>query len=91
LYVKAMLDGVASAAFASALGIGVIFSAVSVFLVQGTITLGPPDLHSFRSRVSSCHSATEVSHRAIRVNSLDNQDRIVTSTTLVYAIIWALI
>ncbi|HEX2964795.1 MAG TPA: DUF554 domain-containing protein [Oculatellaceae cyanobacterium] len=39
LYIKAMLDGVASAALASTLGIGVIFSAVSVFLVQGTITL----------------------------------------------------
>jgi hypothetical protein len=39
LYIKAMLDGVASIAFASTLGIGVIFSAVSVFLVQGSITL----------------------------------------------------
>ena len=39
LYVKAMLDGVASIAFASTLGIGVAFSAVSVFLVQGAITL----------------------------------------------------
>ncbi|MEQ8160366.1 MAG: DUF554 family protein, partial [Smithellaceae bacterium] len=32
-------DGVASIAFASTLGIGVLFSAVSVFLVQGFITL----------------------------------------------------
>lgn len=39
LYIKAMLDGVASVAFASTLGIGVLFSAASVFLVQGTITL----------------------------------------------------
>jgi uncharacterized protein len=39
LYIKAMLDGVASIAFASTLGIGVIFSAISVFLVQGFITL----------------------------------------------------
>jgi uncharacterized membrane protein YqgA involved in biofilm formation len=39
LYVKAMLDGVASVAFASTLGIGVIFSAASVFLIQGAITL----------------------------------------------------
>jgi uncharacterized membrane protein YqgA involved in biofilm formation len=39
LYVKAMLDGVASIAFASTLGVGVVFSAVSVFLVQGAITL----------------------------------------------------
>jgi len=39
LYIKSMLDGVASIAFASTLGIGVLFSAVSVFLVQGFITL----------------------------------------------------
>ncbi|OPY84009.1 MAG: putative membrane protein YdfK [Syntrophorhabdus sp. PtaU1.Bin153] len=38
LYIKAMLDGVASIAFASTLGIGVLFSAASVFLVQGSIT-----------------------------------------------------
>ena len=39
LYIKSMLDGVASIAFASTLGTGVLFSAVSVFLVQGFITL----------------------------------------------------
>jgi len=39
LYIKSMLDGVASIALASTLGVGVIFSAASVFLVQGIITL----------------------------------------------------
>lgn len=39
LYVKSLLDGVASIAFASSLGSGVAFSALSVFVVQGTITL----------------------------------------------------
>jgi uncharacterized protein len=39
LYIKSMLDGVASIAFASTLGIGVLFSAASVFLVQGAITV----------------------------------------------------
>jgi len=39
LYVKAILDGVASIAFASTLGIGVAFSALSVFVAQGAITL----------------------------------------------------
>jgi len=39
LYVKSLLDGVASIAFASSLGSGVAFSALSVFLVQGSITL----------------------------------------------------
>lgn len=39
LFIKAMLDGVASIAFASTFGMGVLFSAVSVFVVQGFITL----------------------------------------------------
>lgn len=38
LYVKALLDGVASVALASSLGIGVAFSALSVLAVQGTVT-----------------------------------------------------
>lgn len=39
LAVKSLLDGVAATAFASALGVGVLLSAASVALVQGTITL----------------------------------------------------
>ncbi|HRR42349.1 MAG TPA: DUF554 domain-containing protein [Syntrophales bacterium] len=39
LYIKALLDGVASVAFASSLGLGEAFSALSVFVVQGSITL----------------------------------------------------
>jgi len=39
LYAKSVLDGISSIVFASSLGIGVIFSAVSVFLYQGLITL----------------------------------------------------
>lgn len=39
LYIKSLLDGAASVAFASSLGVGVAFSALSVFVVQGTITL----------------------------------------------------
>jgi len=39
LYVKSLLDGVASIALASTFGIGVAFSALSVFIVQGSITL----------------------------------------------------
>ena len=39
LYIKSLLDGVASIAFASSLGVGVAFSALSVFAIQGTITL----------------------------------------------------
>jgi uncharacterized protein len=39
LYLKSLLDGVASIALSSTLGIGVAFSAVSVFFVQGSMTL----------------------------------------------------
>lgn len=39
LYVKSMLDAVASAVFASGMGIGVALASVSVLLYQGTITL----------------------------------------------------
>ncbi len=39
LLAKSLLDGVASVAFASTLGVGVIFSAVSVFLYQGALTV----------------------------------------------------
>ncbi|MFO7811675.1 MAG: DUF554 domain-containing protein [Pelovirga sp.] len=39
LYAKSFLDGVASIALASTLGIGVIFSIIPLFFYQGTITL----------------------------------------------------
>ncbi len=39
LYIKSLLDGVASIAFASSLGVGVAFSALSVLAIQGAITL----------------------------------------------------
>lgn len=39
LFGKSMLDGIASVVFASSFGIGVIFSAVSVFVYQGFITM----------------------------------------------------
>lgn len=40
LYAKAALDGIASVALASTLGVGVLFSAAPLFLYQGSITLG---------------------------------------------------
>jgi uncharacterized protein len=40
LYAKSALDGIASVALASTLGIGVLFSAVPLILYQGAITLG---------------------------------------------------
>lgn len=40
LFTKSILDGISSIIFTSSLGIGVIFSAVTVFIYQGVITLG---------------------------------------------------
>jgi uncharacterized membrane protein YqgA involved in biofilm formation len=40
LYLKALLDGVASIALASALGVGVGFSIIPILIVQGGIALG---------------------------------------------------
>jgi uncharacterized membrane protein YqgA involved in biofilm formation len=47
--VKSILDGFASIAFASSLGIGVLFSAVPVFVVQGGISLTAMQLGHFMS------------------------------------------
>ncbi len=39
LYAKSILDGFASMAFASSLGVGVLFSSLTVFIYQGVLTL----------------------------------------------------
>ncbi len=47
LFAKSVLDGVTSIIFASTMGLGVIFSAVAVFLYQGAITLTAVFMKSF--------------------------------------------
>jgi len=47
LFAKSLLDGISSIVFASSMGIGVIFSAVSVFVYQGLITLAASSLQPF--------------------------------------------
>lgn len=47
LFAKALLDGISSIFFAASLGIGVLFSAVAVFLYQGTIALSASLLQPF--------------------------------------------
>ena len=47
LYAKSVLDGIASVIFASTLGIGVLFSAASVLVYQGSITLFAASLSRF--------------------------------------------
>ncbi|MGE5850454.1 MAG: DUF554 family protein, partial [Candidatus Methylomirabilota bacterium] len=39
IYTKSMLDGAASIAFASSLGVGVSFAAITVLVLQGALTL----------------------------------------------------
>jgi len=51
LYVKSLLDGVASIAFASSLGLGAAFSALSVFAVQAATTLLASKLSFLQSPV----------------------------------------
>lgn len=47
LYAKSILDGVTSIVFAASLGIGVILSAISVFIYQGSITLAAGFLSTY--------------------------------------------
>ena len=47
LFAKSVLDGIGSILFASTLGVGVLFSAVSVFLYQGFITVAASSLKPF--------------------------------------------
>jgi len=47
LFAKSILDGVGSIIFASTMGIGVIFSAISVFVYQGLITVAASSIKPY--------------------------------------------
>ena len=47
LFAKSVIDGITSIVFASTMGIGVLFSALSVFVYQGAITLSASYVKSF--------------------------------------------
>ncbi len=49
LFAKSVIDGITSVIFTSSLGIGVIFSAVSVFIYQGSITIAATYLSAILS------------------------------------------
>ena len=51
LYAKSILDGISSIIFTSTLGIGVIFSAFTVLIYQGTITLAASFLAGILSTI----------------------------------------
>jgi uncharacterized protein len=60
LYTKSMLDGFSSIIFASTLGIGVLFSAIPVFLYQGVIAVASTFISSFISESLLQSIITEV-------------------------------
>ena len=93
LYIKSLLDGVASVALASTLGAGVAFSALSVLLVQGAVTLLASQLAFLREpAVLSAVTATGgLVILGIGINLL-NMARIRIGSflpALFYAIVWA--
>jgi uncharacterized membrane protein YqgA involved in biofilm formation len=47
LFAKSALDGIASIIFASTLGLGVLFSSLSVFVYQGLITISATMIKAF--------------------------------------------
>ncbi|MFS8540845.1 MAG: DUF554 domain-containing protein, partial [Tissierellales bacterium] len=57
LFAKSVLDGITSVIFASTLGIGVAFSAIAVFIYEGSISL----LASFLSGLFSPEAIAEMS------------------------------
>ncbi len=93
LAIKAILDGFASIAFASSLGIGVAFSALSIFLYQGSITL----LSGFFSQFFSAAMMTEMTAvgglilMAIAISSLLSIKKIRTGSFLPALLITPLI
>jgi len=93
LYVKALLDGVASVALASSFGVGVAFSALSVLVVQGGITLLSSQLLFLKSSaVLEAVTATGgVLILAIGINLLDLKQIRVGNLlpAIFYAIAWA--
>lgn len=94
LYIKSMLDGVASIAFASTLGIGVAFAALSVLCVQGALTLLASQL-TFLQQPAVLGAITATGGLlivAIGFNLL-NMVKICIGNllpALVYAVLWAL-
>jgi len=93
LYIKSLLDCVASIALASTLGPGVAFSSLSVLLVQGGVTLLAAHLHFLREpAVLAAVAATGgLIILGIGIN-LMNMARIRVGNflpALLYAIVWA--
>jgi len=93
LYIKSLLDGVASIALSSTLGAGVAFSALPVLLVQGAVTLLASQLQFLREPavLSAVNATGGLMILGIGIN-LMGMARIRIGNflpALVYAIVWA--
>ena len=75
LYAKSVLDGVTSIVFASTLGVGVLFSSLSVLVYQGAITLGASFVKQYLSppMVNEMSAVGGVLIMAIGINILGLQ------------------
>lgn len=73
LFAKSILDGISSIIFASTFGIGVAFSAISVFLYQGFISVGASFLQGLLTKavVDDMTAVGGVLIFAIALNMLD--------------------
>lgn len=73
LYAKSLLDGIFAIIFSSSMGIGVCFSAISVFIYQGIITLTASLMNQFliTSVVNEMSAVGGLLIVAIGVNMLD--------------------
>ena len=94
LYIKSLLDGFASMALASTLGIGVAFSALPVFIVQGAITLLAASLLFIQEpHVLNAVTATGgVLILGIGINILEIKKIPIGNfiPAIIYAIVWAM-
>ncbi len=73
LYVKALLDGVASIALASTLGVGVALSVIPIAIVQGGLALGATSLEPYLTQkvITELTSAGGALILAIGIDLLD--------------------
>ncbi|MFO7152000.1 MAG: DUF554 domain-containing protein [Bacillota bacterium] len=78
LLVKSILDGVSSVVFSSTLGIGVAFSAATVFIYQGSITLAAGLIKSYLTDVviAEMTAAGGLLIFGIGINMLEGNSRI---------------
>ena len=75
LFAKSVLDGITAIVFASSFGIGVLFSAASVFTYQGMITIAAAGLKPFLTApvIAQMSSVGGLLIMAIGINLLDMQ------------------